>query len=297
MNNITPLLKQQKSDVPQIIFFGNGILADTAKAVLEEHVKILFHARKADDLMIVRKITEKAHKESRKVHAVLASFGVILPESILQLFEPEGIINIHPSLLPKYRGPSPIETAILCGDTEFGVSIMKITADMDAGPVFYKIKKTFDNEVDKITIYTTLAGMAAEWIARALRAGELPMPKPQDENQATYTRKLSTEMSKLRPDIKTAQELACEIRAFAGFPKSRLKILDIDCIILTAQVMDGEDEDGQTEEESELQITNNEMILHCKDNTRLQIVSLQPAGKKSMSSKSFINGYARQQKK
>ena len=72
---------------------------------------------------------------SNEVVGVLSSFGRIVPQSIIDLF-PLGIINIHPSLLPLYRGPSPIETAIENGDQQTGVSIMKLSAEMDAGPIY-----------------------------------------------------------------------------------------------------------------------------------------------------------------
>ena len=100
---------------PKLIFFGNGTLAEVALGVLGQHFEVIFHAREKADLARVIELKNKFPE----AHGVLASFGVMIPSSVLDLFEPEGILNIHPSLLPKYRGASPIESAILAGDSDF----------------------------------------------------------------------------------------------------------------------------------------------------------------------------------
>ena len=119
---------------PKIIFFGNGPLAEATFTTLEPHFDIIFHAKTREDL----KTAEELKTTHPEAHGVLASYGVIIPKSTLKLFEPEGILNLHPSLLPLYRGPSPIESAILAGDTDFSVSIMKLAPAMDAGPIYFQ---------------------------------------------------------------------------------------------------------------------------------------------------------------
>ena len=116
----------------KVIFFGNGPLADYALAVIERECQVIFHARTREDLEEVKKIK----RETPEAHGILASFGVIIKPDVLELFEPEGILNIHPSLLPAYRGASPIESAILAGCSDFSVSVMKLVKAMDAGPVY-----------------------------------------------------------------------------------------------------------------------------------------------------------------
>ena len=105
----------------KIIFLGNGKLADYALGILEDECEIVFRARTKADLANVAELKKK----DPSLHAVLASFGVLIKSDLLELFEPEGILNIHPSLLPLYRGASPIESAILAGDTVFSVSVIK----------------------------------------------------------------------------------------------------------------------------------------------------------------------------
>ena len=261
---------------PEIIFFGNGPLADAVKSVLlKNHFNLLFHARKKADLETVKQL--KA--EHPAAHGVLASFGVLIKSDLLDLFEPEGILNIHPSLLPDLRGASPIESAILRGDTTFGVSVMKLVKDMDAGPVFYQTTLDFDENTDKFTIYDGLAIAGAEWLAKKLMATEkMPLGRPQDASKATFCGKLDTNLSELKPASKPARTLYNEVRAYAKFPKSRFTFFGHDCIILKAHV-------SPTPE--------NPLSLKCSDSNYLCIDSLQPANKRPMDAKSFLNGYAR----
>ena len=96
----------------KVIFFGNGPLADYALGVISDKCEVIFHARRKEDLEEVCRIK----RENPEAHGVLASFGVMIKSDVLELFEPEGILNVHPSLLPLYRGASPIESAILNGE-------------------------------------------------------------------------------------------------------------------------------------------------------------------------------------
>ncbi len=256
----------------KIIFFGNGPLSDYSKTVLAEHFDIIFHARKKEDLEEVKRL--KAENPDAK--GVLASFGVMIKSDVLDLFEPEGILNIHPSLLPKYRGSSPIETAILNGDKEFSVSIMKLVKAMDAGPIYYQETLTFDNFEEKDLIYKVLSEAGANWLVEHLE--NLPEPTIQDDSKATFTAKLDKSMSPLKPETKSAEELLNEVRAFKGFPKSKHDFFGLDCIVLSAHVSDSEE---------------TKLSLKCADEKYLIIDQIQPAGRKPMDAKSFLNGYGK----
>ena len=143
----------------KVIFFGNGPLADYALAVIERECQVVFHARTREDLEEVKKIK----RENPDAHGILASFGVMIKSDVLELFEPEGILNVHPSLLPTYRGASPIESAILAGDIDFSVSVMKLVKAMDAGPIYWQ--ETLPGlPLDKAAIYRELAEAGAKWI-------------------------------------------------------------------------------------------------------------------------------------
>lgn len=253
---------------PKIIFFGNGPLADWAKSVLVQKCDIIFHARKKEDLEIVKKIKH----ENPEVKGVLASFGVMIKSDILNLFESDGILNIHPSLLPLYRGSSPIESAMLNGDTVFSVSVMKLVKTMDAGPIYYQASFELGPDIPKEKIYETLAKAGANWTNDNINS--LPIPFNQDDEKATFTCKFDTSMSNLDPS-KTAYRLYNEVRAFQKYPKSKYIFYGIECTILEAH------------------ISNSKTLIsiECADGKYLAIDRLQPESRKPMDAKSFINGY------
>ena len=261
---------------PPILFLGNGPLAEAALTELERHFEVIFRARTREDLEQLAALK----REQPELRAVLASFGVILSSDLLALFEPEGIINIHPSLLPKYRGPAPIEGAILAGETEFGVSVMKISAAMDAGPVYWQTSLHFDEDTPKSEIYQQLATVAAQWLGKHLF--DLPTPTAQNEAKATYTRMMKKRNAVLRPDEKSAERLAREVRAYAGFPKSKFtfgsEFDGVTCTILRAHA--GEPQPG-------------DLALPCAEGTWLIIDELQPESRKAMNATAFMNGYRR----
>ena len=254
----------------KIIFFGNGPLAEAALGVLEKHFEVVFHARTKEDLARVCEIK----REMPEIHGVLASFGVLIKSEVLELFEPEGILNIHPSLLPLYRGASPIESAILAGDNDFSVSIMKLAKAMDAGPVYYKTTLK-DLPLDKAVIYRELARAGAEWICENI--DNLPTPVAQGETKATFCGKFDKSMGVLHPETESAEEIFRKIVAFQGFPKAKYAFYGKNCAILAAHRL----KKGETAV----------LPLKCADGQILSIDSLQPDGKKPMDAKSFLNGY------
>lgn len=253
-----------------VIFFGNGPLADYTLETLKQHVNIIFHARTKEDLETVKELKTK----NPKAHGILASFGVMIKSDVLGLFEPEGILNIHPSLLPKYRGASPIESAILNGDKDFSVSIMKLVKAMDAGPIYYQ-ETLKALPFCKDEIYKALATAGAEWLVNNLE--HLPEPQPQDDKEATFTVKFDKSLSYLDPTNHTADELYRQVVAYTNYPKSKYEFYNKECIILEAEVSN----------------TETSVSIKCKDGKFLSITKIQPAGKKPMDAKSFLNGYAK----
>lgn len=273
---------------PKVIFFGNGPLAEYALAVISQECQVIFRARTCEDLAEVCEL-KREHPEA---HGVLASFGVIIKPAVLDLFEPEGILNIHPSLLPLYRGASPIESAILAGDNEFSVSVMKLVKAMDAGPIYYQatfgteeIKKIAsaatevadDNFPSKAEIYQVLAEAGAKWICEHLN--DLPKPIEQDETRATFCGKLDKSMGALTPETDTADLVLRKIVAYQGFPKPKYAFYDVPCIVLEAHIC----KPGETAL----------LAIPCVDGAAVAVDRLQPEGRKPMDAKSFLNGYAK----
>lgn len=256
----------------KVIFFGNGMLAEATLAVLERECEVIFHARTREDLEEVKRL-KALYPEA---HGVLASFGVMIREDVLGLFEPEGILNIHPSLLPLYRGASPIESAILAGDSDFSVSVMKLVKAMDAGPIYYQTTIS-GLALDKAEIYRVLATAGAEWICEYL--ADLPTPVAQDDSKATFTAKLTKDMGALTPDTDSAELTLRKIVAFQGFPKPKFTFYGHSCIVLEAHIA----EQGGTAL----------LAVPCADGRFVVVDRLQPEGRKAMDAKSFLNGYAK----
>ena len=261
----------------KFIFFGNGPLAGATLSQLltAKNLELVFHAKTKEDLVGVARLKQ----ENPEIKGILASFGVIIKSDLLELFEPEGILNLHPSLLPLYRGASPIESAILNGDQDFSVSIMKLVKAMDAGPIYYqttiKASEFSSNLPEKSEIYQKLATIGANWLIEHLDS--LPKPTLQDDEKATFTTKFDKTDSNLSLSKASPTEALNRIRAFQGFPKSKLQIQGFECIILKAHV--------------ETEKSNNPLSFPCQDDNFLVIDQLQPASKKPMDAKSFINGY------
>ena len=141
------------------------------------------------------------------VTGVLVAYGKIIPQRIIDLFS-SGIINLHPSLLPLYRGPSPIESAIVNLDKRTGVSIMQLDAEMDAGPIYEQTVFPLNQTETKHYLYDQLFTIGSQRLVEILPdiiSGRLK-PTPQNHSQATYCSLLNKDMSLIDPDQLTAQQ-------------------------------------------------------------------------------------------
>ena len=168
---------------------------------------------------------------------VLVSYGKIIPQSIIDLF-PHGIINIHPSLLPHYRGPSPIEAAMTNLDQETGVSIMQLGAAMDAGPIYHQATIRLHGTETRAELYDRLFALGSQKLIELLphiADGNL-QPTSQDDTQATYCDLLSKDISLLHPAQLTAAQAEARVRAHLGFPRTKLAFDNTELIITTAHI-------------------------------------------------------------
>jgi methionyl-tRNA formyltransferase len=140
---------------------------------------------------------------------VVCAFGALIKEPLLSRFP---ILNVHPSLLPRWRGAAPIERAILAGDAETGVSIMQLTAGLDSGPVGLQQRVTIEPDDDYGTLAARLEGLGGDLLVRAL--DEQPAYVEQDEDGVTYAEKLSAEDRRLDPS-QPATEQERRVRALS----------------------------------------------------------------------------------
>ena len=219
--------------------------------------------------------------------AILASFGSIVSQAVIDLF-PQGIINIHPSLLPKHRGPIPIEAAILDNDRRTGVSIMRLSASMDSGPLYDQKSLALTGNETKQDLADQLDQTGAELLIRNLPGiitGQLT-PQPQPLTGSSYDRRLTSQTGRL--DFRqTAEVLERQIRAYAGWPKSRLDIQHLQLIVTAAHV-----ESKQATDPGQISINKQQLWIDTAQDA-LSIDRLIPAGSKEMSSAEFIRGYGK----
>lgn len=211
------------------------------------------------------------------MHGVLVSYGVIVSNFVLDRFVP-GIINFHPSLLPSHRGPSPVETTILRGDELAGVSVMKLAEKMDAGPVYAQKALPLNGHETAPELYETIVEQCADWFAEQLQAifdGRLK-PQNQDDSSATFTHMIKKQDGRLDPATKPADVLEREVRAYQGFPKSRLHWNDVDIIVIKSHVL-----------------APNEtapMTVPCVNDTTLAIDELVAPSGKRMTAEAYLRG-------
>lgn len=208
---------------------------------------------------------------------ILAGYGQILPKEILEI--PKfGCLNIHPSLLPKYRGPSPVQTVILNGNKETGVTIILMDGKIDHGKIVSSIKYQVSSNVIYEELEKELSELGAKllietipkWIDNKIK------PQPQDESKATFTKIIKKEDGKIDWS-KPAEEIERQIRAFHPWPGSfffwkgkRIKIIE-------AEAVEKSPED--------------KLAVKCgKD--YLIIKKLQMEGKKPMDSEEFLRGHS-----
>ncbi len=229
------------------------------------------------------KVLEEELRQLHPYAGVLSSFGRIIPSSMLAMFD-GGIINVHPSLLPKYRGSSPIEQSILNGDNETGVSIMKLVEKMDAGPIYAQKTVSLSVVETSVNLYKKLANVGAQLLVDNLKdiLDDGLKPKAQDERLATYAPTI-TKVDGRIDWSQPAEIIERQVRAYLGWPGSKTTIAEMEVTITKIAVIKGSGPVGSME-------TRNGVInVYCGKNI-LAILRLKPAGKREMSASQYLAG-------
>jgi methionyl-tRNA formyltransferase len=216
--------------------------------------------------------------------AAVCAFGQLIREPLLSDCL---MLNVHPSLLPRWRGAAPIERSIIAGDEETGVSIMRVTAGLDSGPVALQERVPIGPGEDFGSLAARLAGVGAELLVRALdlrAAGDLQLTE-QDDEQATYAEKIDATDRRLDPGL-PAEELARRVRALTPHVGAFIQ-LDGDqrLGVRSAVAEPGELEPGRFE------VRDGAFLLGSGDGLlRLEVV--QPPGGKAMPADAYLRGHA-----
>ncbi len=224
---------------------------------------------------------------------LVAAYGLIIPHYILNI--PRlGCLNIHPSLLPLYRGPSPIQTCLLNGDQVTGVSLMLLDAKMDHGPIIAQIKSPLAPDDNYETLATKLADQSAVLLLDTFPKIFANQIKPQEQNHAaaTFTKIITKQDGRIGWN-NNAQKIYNQWRAYFLWPSifSPMKINDRDILIKFNEIKISNEQPPNTYTPGQLLIHNKKLLAACGSNTYLEILQLQPEGKKVMAAQSFINGY------
>ncbi len=217
---------------------------------------------------------------------VVVAYGEILPEEILKIPK-YGVINLHASLLPKYRGASPIQTAILKGERETGVSVIKLVKEMDAGDILGQKKIKIGERETSEELFSRLTEEGSMFLVEILRKlvkgkGEF---RPQDAKKATYCPKITKSDGEIKWKEKTAKEIYDQIRAFTPWPGSftfiknkRLKILEADYEIEKAF------KPGEV-----VTVSDKEVLIGAKKGA-LRLLKVQLEGGNPIGIKEFLKG-------
>lgn len=230
-----------------------------------------------------------ALKKLNQPLGVLVSYGKIIPQAIIDLFTP-GIINIHPSLLPKYRGPSPIESAILHGDTKTGVSIMQLSAAMDAGLVYTRQEIDLNGHETAQDLYTLLGTLGTQKLLEILPSiadGTL-LPTSQNDAEATYCHLIKKTDGQIDWTMPAAH-IERQIRAYHIWPQCRTTLGSVDVIVGETNIASV----ISAKSPGTVEILNNQLYVHASD-AALLIKTVKPLGKKEMPVQAFLSGYRSQ---
>jgi methionyl-tRNA formyltransferase len=210
--------------------------------------------------------------------AVVAAYGLILPKAVLDA-PSLGCINIHASLLPRWRGAAPIQRAILAGDTETGVTIMQMDEGLDTGPMLMTGKFPIGNETTASDVHDALAALGGKLIVQVLSAG-LPIPEPQPGDGSTYAPKLDRAEGRI-DWTESAATLDLKIRALNPWPGVWCERDDARLRVLAATPVPGSGEPGT--------LIDAPLTIACGDDA-LRLDRVQRAGKSALSADEYVRG-------
>lgn len=259
---------------------GKKLMPSPVKVLAEEHGIAVFQPsslRPQENQQLVADLNADV--------MVVVAYGLILPKAVLDM--PRlGCVNVHGSLLPRWRGAAPIQRSLWAGDAETGVTIMKMDVGLDTGDMLYKLSCPITADDTSATLYDKLADLGPQGLIETLQqlADNTAKPEVQDEAQVTYAEKLSKEEAQIDWSLPAAQ-LERNIRAFNPWPMSWMMIDEQPVKVWKASVIDC----PVTAEPGTIIEANKQGIQVATSEGILNLESLQPAGKKAMSAQDLLN--------
>jgi methionyl-tRNA formyltransferase len=288
----------------KIVFFGTGPVAAKSLEALIGHFEIEFVITKprrnkrdkapVEDLATNEKITLKFVSNKSELDelvknteiyskiGILVDFGIIVSQKVIDAFE-LGIVNSHFSKLPQWRGADPITFSILSGQKSTAVSLMLVEPTLDTGKIIAQKSIPIADEETTPSLTEKLVALSNELLLECVPkyiSGEIkPRQQPHVECDVSYSRKLTKSDGNLDPSQMTATECERKVRAYLGFPKTRLQFLGREVIITKAKALDNFDGDNWSD------------LVKCADNSALQIIEIiSPTSGKRMKTTDYLRG-------
>lgn len=242
----------------------------------------------ADDLGLMVRTPERLRKDV-DAHAafaaldldaaVVAAYGLILPQVMLDAPR-HGCLNIHASLLPRWRGAGPIQAAVLAGDPETGITIMRMEAGLDTGPMLLKGRVPIGPDTTAATLHDALAAMGADLILKALDTR--PEPEAQNDAHATYAPKLSRDDARI-DWTRSAAEIDRQVRAFDPWPGTFTTLAGAPLKVLAAHPAEGCGTPGV--------VLDSALTVACGSGA-IRLTRVQLPGRSALTADAFLRGHA-----
>ena len=216
---------------------------------------------------------------------IVVGYGRLIPQWMIDL-PPMGNINLHASLLPKYRGAAPIQWAIACGETVTGVTTMKIDSGLDTGDILLQKEIPIESTDTAETLAPSMATIGAELVRdtlQGLQAGTVH-PTSQDNSKASLAPILKKEDGEI--DFhRSAEEIYNRLRGFQPWPGAYTNFRGKNLHVWDAKPLQ------RAMKEAELAVETDRLIVGCGKGTSLELLELQPEGKKRIAARDFVHGY------
>ena len=250
---------------------------EVVKLAKENNIEVYNFTKLKDSIEDIRKLEADI--------AVLIAYGKIIPQSIIDIF-PMGILNIHPSLLPMHRGPTPLESVILGNETKTGVSLMHLSSGMDSGPVYAQKTINLNQKETKQELANRLDELGYSIFKEDFEdilSGKIT-PVEQKDELATYDQLINKTNSNINWNESSLQ-IINKIRAYEGWPGTKTILGKLNVNIVSADISDYKGNPG------EFLIENGRLYIYTLDSS-LEIKTIQPEGRKIMTARDFLLGYS-----
>ena len=261
---------------------GNKLTAPPVKEfALENNLKVL------QPIKIKTAEAAETFRSHNADLAVVVAYGRILPESFLNAF-PHGCVNVHFSLLPKYRGAAPVNWAIAGGEKTTGITTMKMDAGLDTGDILLQSETGIGSNEDAIELMARLSFEGAKLLSETLKKLDSIEPQKQNESEASYAPILSKEDGKIFWDSR-AEKIRNRIHGFQPFPTAFTVFQNKRFTIWDAETTDFPFLET-IKEGTILKAEKDDLIVACGVNTALKLIEIQIEGKRRMNVRDFLNG-------